>query len=166
MRGVGVTSNAAHTQSMPSSALVFLAVVALMMIAWVVIAPKIPGALEPLQSESKTLLDLRHRLWGEASDEAGVDLLDRTRVVFVQMNGWEQSSTIAWKTPAVGKSGWRLNSHGRGSCQRMARVRASRPFESRSAIATARDASRSCALGAGRFSRPRSLTQAGSSLAP
>jgi hypothetical protein len=38
---------------MPSSALVFLAVVALMMIGWVVIAPKIPGALDPLPSESK-----------------------------------------------------------------------------------------------------------------
>jgi hypothetical protein len=75
---------------MPSSALVFLAVVALMMIAWVVIAPKIPGALDPLQSESNKLRNLRQRLWADASDETGVDLLDRTRVVFVQMNGWEQ----------------------------------------------------------------------------
>jgi hypothetical protein len=75
---------------MPSSALVFLAVVALMMIGWIVIAPKIPGALDPLQSESKKLLELRHALWGDASDETGVDLLDRARVVFVQMNGWEQ----------------------------------------------------------------------------
>jgi hypothetical protein len=36
------------------------------------------------------LLDLRQALWGDASDETGVDLLDRARVVFVQMNGWEQ----------------------------------------------------------------------------
>jgi hypothetical protein len=93
---------------MPSPALVFLAVVVLVMIGWVVIAPKIPGALDPLQSESKKLLDLRHRLWAGASNETGVDLLDRTRVVFVQMNGWEQRLDHRLEDPYGGQIGMAL----------------------------------------------------------
>jgi hypothetical protein len=58
---------------------------AVVMIAWGVITGEIGGP-----PESKKLLDLRHALWTGAPDEAGVDLLDRTRVVFVQMNEREQ----------------------------------------------------------------------------
>jgi hypothetical protein len=55
-------------------------VFAVVMIAWGVITGEIAGP-----TKSKKLLDLRHRLWAGAPDEAGVDLLDRTRVVFVQV---------------------------------------------------------------------------------
>jgi hypothetical protein len=58
---------------------------AVVVLAWGMITGEICGP-----PKSQKLLDLRHRLWADASDEAGVDLLDRTRVVFVQMNGWEQ----------------------------------------------------------------------------
>jgi hypothetical protein len=114
---------------------------AVVVIAWGVITGEIGGP-----PESKKLLDLRHGLWTGAPDEAGVDLLDRTRVVLVQMNEREQRLDHRLEARTGGKSGRRSNSHGRGLYRRTGRVLASRRFASRSLTTEAQSGSKLCGL--------------------